>query len=235
MAVGGGGVMASQTIIYTLDPALSYFPTPPETADDLVYQALTPGHGQGEAANGVPQVRILEPSAGEGHLARAVRDYLPYAHLTAVEPSPQRVPALHNVADVVVATTLEDYLVTVAMTALGGGWEPFDLVVMNPPYTLAGRPEAWAEHLLAVVEDPHLLAPGGMVAAIVPWAVVRGKSRLARRARDLLGDVVGRYSDGEVIFRRGRVQPCERGAFDPVGAGIRPVMVWIEKPSAVAP
>ncbi len=54
------------TIAFDADPALSFWPTPPEVADDLVYTALIPGWGQGEAsADGeVPQVRVLEPSAG---------------------------------------------------------------------------------------------------------------------------------------------------------------------------
>jgi len=181
---------ATERIAYTPDPALSFWPTPTDVADDLVYLALCPGHGLGEAASGVPQVRILEPSAGEGHLARATRAHLPYAHITAVEPNPQRAAtlrALPGVADEVVESTLENYLAAVAVQALTGGWTPFDLVLMNPPFTLDGRPEAWAEHLLAIYTDPHLLAPGGTLGAVVPRIILTGKSKLVRAVRELLG------------------------------------------------
>lgn len=226
------------TITYTPDPVMSYFPTPPEIADELVYQSLTPGHGDGAAGCGVPQVRVLEPSAGEGHLARAIREYLPFAHITCVEPSPPRAAALRGqeaLADEVVESTVEDYLTAVAFLALGGGWLPFDLVVCNPPFTLPGRSEAWAEHVLAIYNDPHLLRPGGTIAAIVPGVVATGSSKRVRAVRDLLGPAVYRFRDREVRFERGRVEPCERGLFPAAGAGINPVLMWIHKPFGLNP
>ncbi len=214
----------AQTITYTPDPALSYWPTPPEVADDLVYEALCPGYAQGEGGNGVPRLRVLEPSAGEGHLARAIREYLPYAHLTVVEPAPSRAAALRatDLADDLVESTLEDYLTTEPA--------PFDLIFMNPPFTLANRPEAWADHVLAAYN--HCLMPGGMLGAIVPPVVMTGSSRRVRAIREVLGTALGRYPSGTTVYRRGRVCPCEKGAFvKSVGAGIRPVKLWVEKPS----
>ena len=162
----------TEIIQFARDTALSFWPTPPEVADDLVIPALCPGYGFGEACGDVPQVRILEPSAGEGHLARVARRHLPCAHITAVEPDPTRAAtlralpnvvdegvesylparlrALPEVVDEVVESTLEDYLASVGVSALLGDWQPFDLVFMNPPFTLPGRPEVWAEHVLAV-------------------------------------------------------------------------------------
>lgn len=203
------------TITYAPDRAMSYWPTPEEVADDLVYWVLTPGHANGEG------IRVLEPSAGEGHLAQVVRNYLPDAHITAVEPSPDRAHSLRSldaVVDEVIQATLEDYLVTVAMKALAGDWTPFDLVFMNPPFTLPGRREAWAEHVLAIYEDPHLLAPGGYLGAIVPLAVLRGTSRRARTIRELLRPY------------RGAVEECDRRAFAASGTGIATALMWIQKP-----
>lgn len=221
------------TIVYTPDPALSYWPTPGDIADDLVLPALCPGYGQGEAAGGVAQVRVLEPSAGEGHLARAVRAHLPFAHITAVEPAAQRAAALRScagTADEVVESTLENYLASVAIATLVGEFEPFELVFMNPPFTLDGRPEAWAEHVLAVCNDPHLVNPGGIVAAVVPRVVLTGKSKLTRAVRELIGTVNARFSDGTLLGERGRIEPCEKGAFDPVGAKVSTALIWVEKP-----
>src|SRR5512142_2437143 len=113
-------------IAFTADPAMSFWPTPPEVANDLVYRTLVPGFADGGAAGGVPQVRVLEPSAGEGHLLRPVRKHLPRAHVTAVEPSRSRAQRLRDggLADEVIEATLEAYLASVAATALAGVFLP---------------------------------------------------------------------------------------------------------------
>jgi hypothetical protein len=144
---------------------------------------------------------------------------MPRCHITAVEPSADRARRLRDggLADEVIESTLEDYLLSVAWAALAGTFEPFDIVVMNLPFTLAGRPEAWAEHVLALHDDPHLLAPYGQISAVVPRIVVTGKSKLVRKVRALLHPYHG-------------LDLCERGAFDPVGARVSAATIWIEKP-----
>lgn len=197
---------------YTPDPAMSFWPTPAEVADDLMHWLLEPWHGQGEG------VRVLEPSAGEGHLIHAIRRHLPHAHLTAVEPSAVRADSLRALHGVdVVASTLEHYLTTVTAQALAGEWRPFDLVVMNPPFTLAGRPETWAEHIKALFNDPYLLAPGGAIGAVVPRILMTGKSKLVRTVRGLVADCGG-------------VEECARGAFASVEAQVSTSLMWIQKP-----
>ncbi len=124
------------TIAFSPDPRLAYWPTPPEVAEDVVLQALEPWHGRGDG------VRVLEPSAGEGHLAAAVRVWLPEAHITCVEPCSDRAERLRaraGATDEVVEATLEEYLVRVAFEAMAGTWQGFHLVVMNPPFALQGR------------------------------------------------------------------------------------------------
>jgi hypothetical protein len=205
---------SANALSYTPDPALSFWPTPPDIADDLVYWLLQPWHCTGEG------VRVLEPSAGDGHLVRAIRDHLPDAHIAAVEPSAARAATLRaqrGLADEVIESTLEDYLANVAMSAFAGVWQPFHLVVMNPPFTLAGRPEAWAEHVLATYNDPYLLAPGGVVGAVVPYVVKTGKSPKVRAVRDLLNPYYG-------------IQECERGAFAAVGAKVSTALIWAQTP-----
>lgn len=206
-------------IDYVADPELSFWPTPPDLADELVYRTLSPGFGDGSASRDgeIPAVRVLEPSAGDGHLLKAIRNHLPGAHVTAVEPSEPRAMKLREcgLADVVIEATLEDYLTSVAVTALTGGFTPFDLVIMNPPFTLARRPEAWAEHVLAIYHDPHLLGPLAQISALVPRIVVNGKSRLVRQVRDLLHPCWG-------------ADPSERSALDAVGARVSTAQIWIE-------
>lgn len=207
-------------IAYEPDPQMSFWPTPPEVADDLVRRVMNPGFGDGAAAGGVPQVRVLEPSAGDGHLLTAIREYLPGAWVTAVEPSPARAARLREqgLADEVIESTLEDFLCTVAVRALTGTFEPYDLVIMNPPFTLPDRPEAWAEHFLAIQDDPHLLNPWAQISAVVPHTMLTGKSKLVRKIRVTLDPYYG-------------TERCERGAFDPVGARVSTVTIWWQKPN----
>jgi predicted RNA methylase len=232
---GGPAVNRAQVeaLPFTTDPALSFWPTPAEVADDLVYLALEPWHCLG---NGI---RVLEPSAGDGHLARAVRYHLPHASITAVEPCAQRAAGLRtltNVVDEVVEDTLEHYLAGARRpvdaskgerpghTCLEGG--AFDLVVMNPPFTLPGRPEAWAEHVLAIYHAPHLLAPDGTLCAVVPHIALTGQSRLVRAVRDLLGPGAARYTNGSIQGDHGLIDPCERGAFGSSGVAVSCALLW---------
>lgn len=69
---------------------------------------------------------------------------------------------------------------------MAGQFEPFDLVPANPPFTLPNRPEAWAEHFLAMFQHPYLLGPLGLVCAVVPRIIVTGKSKRVRAVRELL-------------------------------------------------
>jgi predicted RNA methylase len=194
------------------DPALSYWATPTDVADDLVYLLMQPWHWMGGG------VRVLEPSAGEGHLLRAVRDHLPESSITAVEPDSARAETLRTEPGVeVVESTIEQYLMGITARVFSGDWEPFHLVVMNPPFTLAGRSEAWAEHLLAIYRDPYLMAPGGTVGAVVPRIVMTGKSKRVREVRELIGDVGG-------------VEECRRGAFASRGAQVSTALLWAQKP-----
>lgn len=201
-------------IAYTADRALAFWPTPPEVAHDAVWLALMPWHCTGEG------VRVLEPSAGDGHLAAEIRAQLPDAHITCVEPQRDRAEklrSLNGVANEVVGTSIEDYLTTVAFSALRGAWEPFDLVIMNPPFALDDRPEAWAEHILALYDDPYLLAPGGLISAVVPRIVMTGQSKLVRRVRQL------------TLPHPYGITECERGAFGPVGAQVSTALIQIER------
>ncbi|BCY10971.1 hypothetical protein L3i22_060590 [Actinoplanes sp. L3-i22] len=109
-------------------------------------------------------LRVLEPSAGDGSLIRAVLAAAPDADVTAVEPSLDRATAiaadhgdqvrLHN-------TTIEDY----AALWRQRNDQPFELIVMNPPYSVPGNRTIWADHVRIAW---LMLAEGGRLVAILP-------------------------------------------------------------------
>jgi hypothetical protein len=170
------------------DKELSYWPTPPELATELI-DGL-------DLADGM---RVLEPSAGDGALVRALRaEYLDAAvHITAVEPDPVRRTYLRRNGSVgmhVWDGTLEDY----AAFAEPAGIR-FDAVVMNPPFTLPGQRYAWAEHL-ALAWDR--LLPGGRLRAIVPASLEFGRQRPVAAVRALITDAGGSWrKTGTGAFR----------------------------------
>lgn len=138
--------------IATLD-APGYFPTPRAVAARVV-----------ELANIPDNARVLEPSAGKGDLADAVRRAVPSAQLDVVElrPSLREVLALKGynlVAD--------DFL------AFHGG--PYPRIVMNPPFE-HGQDAAHVRHAF------ELLEPGGVLVAIVSEGLFFREDAAAFRA-----------------------------------------------------
>lgn len=114
-----------------------YHPTPPSLADRVV-----------EEAGILPHHRVLEPSAGSGNLADAVR---------RAGAEPDVVERMHRLRDVLEA---KGYSVVgddaLALDRLG----PYDRIVMNPPF------ERGAE--IDHVQHAYTrLAPGGALVAIM--------------------------------------------------------------------
>jgi phospholipid N-methyltransferase len=168
------------------DKEMSYWPTPPALAADLVADLdLQPGS------------RVLEPSAGDGALVRAVRDAYLSVHITAVEPDLGRRTYLRRTGPVgmhVWDGTLEDYAAFAGPAGIR-----FDAVVMNPPFTLPGQRYAWAQHLTLAWDR---LLPGGLLRAIVPPSLEFGRQRPVAAVRDLVTDVGGSWrKTGPGAFR----------------------------------
>lgn len=179
----------------TRDKELSYWPTPPELAKELV-------HGLGLE----PDARVLEPSAGDGALVRAVREAYPHVHITAVEPV-HRCRAAMRLAGTaglhIWDGTFEDYA---ALPDTDG----FDAVVMNPPFTLPGHRYAWAEHLVLAWDR---LQPGGQLRAIVPTSLEYGRQRPIAAARTLITGAGGTW------------RKTGPGAFQSSGTGVHTLIV----------
>ena len=132
-----------------------FFPTPPQVVSQMLLLAgVDPGQGK----------RVLEPSAGSGRIADAIRASGNTA--VCVEVSPRLAELLrlkgHDV-------TQEDFL----------KWETderFDAVVMNPPFERG-------QDALHVRHAYELLKPGGTLAAIVGEGLFFRKDKTATAFR----------------------------------------------------
>lgn len=141
---GDGGLHRSRDVAADL----AFYWTPEEAARLLV-------HGDDRRHTGhhfKPGQRVLEPSAGEGHLVRQLIGHGLSVH--AVEVSADRHHKLRRYAGDGVTAEQANFLEV----------EPrpvFDHVVMNPPFS--GR--HWMKHVRHAFE---FLAPGGRLSAILP-------------------------------------------------------------------
>ena len=142
---------------------LAYFPTPAELAAEVV---------RGIEVAVEPRF-ILEPSAGAGALVAAARDRWPRARITAVELDPLNAAMLEGSCSVV---AVADFLV------IDFGGQLFDVIIMNPPFSVEGDPVAWETHLRRAFS---LLAPGGVLACVAPRGTWEGSSK--KRLKSLRG------------------------------------------------
>lgn len=181
-----------------------YVPTPAALAAELVSM-----YGEVRSTPG-RRLRVLEPSAGVGRFVRAIRAQLgaEWCEITAVEPDARRarqIPADDAVS--VVVDTFEAYA--------RGAADRFDVIVMNPPFVIPGRPTMWVKHLRLAWE---LLAPGGRLVAILPASVLdEHRTGSVREA----GDLVRMHGGGELLGR---------DAFAESGFTVDTAVVWLDRP-----
>jgi predicted RNA methylase len=146
--------------------------TPAPLADDLVS-----GHRD---IGSTPRGALwLEPSAGDGRIVRAIIENDRDAHVIAVEPNEERADALDALAAehpgrvTVVRARFEDY----ADRHTG---EPFDAVVMNPPWGDSSRDLVWIDHVRRAWD---MLRPGALLVSIVPPSYATSGFRAQRDFR----------------------------------------------------
>lgn len=106
---------------------------------------------------------VLEPSAGDGSLVRAVLTAIGGAEVHAVEPVAERAAALREFGEQVdvFETGFEGFAQYHADTWI----KPYDLIVMNPPYSVPNNKTIWIDHVRLAWS---LLAEGGRLVAILP-------------------------------------------------------------------
>jgi phospholipid N-methyltransferase len=120
------------------------FPTPPELAARMVEMA---GIEAGD--------RVLEPSAGTGNLAKAIRSAVPDAHLDLIEIDPRLCSILKTSGFEVSCC---DFLAA-SMPVCPDSEDGHDCVLMNPPFS-KGQDVAHILHAL------KFLKPGGRLVAL---------------------------------------------------------------------
>ncbi|MDT7858134.1 class I SAM-dependent methyltransferase [Rubrivirga sp. S365] len=123
-----------------------YFRTPRTLAEQMIDAAGLYGTGR--------DVRVLEPSAGDGAILDVLRERHPEARVEAVEPS-------HTLRQIIEAKG--------HAASFGRPFEhfepsaPYDAVVMNPPFGRGG-----IRAMDHVERAASMLAPGGRLVAVVP-------------------------------------------------------------------
>jgi predicted RNA methylase len=143
---------------------LGFYPTPPTLAAYAVSLArITPG------------ARVLEPSAGTGSLVEALVEA--GARVTALELQADRAAYLRA------AWEGRGVKVHAADFLSFGASSDFDAVVMNPPFSIAGRRYTDIEHVRHAMS---LVRPGGRVVAIMAAATpTRDEPRALRFREDI--------------------------------------------------
>jgi len=168
---------------------MDFFPTPEATADEMV-----------QAAGIEPGMKVLEPSAGWGHIAERIR--AAGVEPDVVEMSSDRQELLEAKGFNVVG---RDFLDTEGQ---------YDRIIMNPPFS--DRRDA--EH---VQHAYSLLNPGGRLVAIMGEGVFFGKDKKAQAFREWLESVGG---TDEKLEQGTFLDPSL-----PVNTGVNSRMVVIEK------
>jgi predicted RNA methylase len=182
-----------------------YFATPDALAQ-LVVEAYT------DVADLPPHARVLEPSAGDGALVRAIRRVNPTVEVVAVEPNAERAARIDDGGGQV--TVQAERFEDVARRHAQAQARLFDAVVMNPPFTLPGAPSAWIDHVELAWS---LLRAGGRATAIVPAGLTYRTDRKHRAVR-------------ERVERHGRWRALPERSFAASGTDVSTVAIWLEKP-----
>lgn len=177
---------------------LDFFPTPEAVADEMV-----------EAAGIEPGMRVLEPSAGWGHIAERIRSA--GVEPDVIELSNGRHELLEAKGFNVVG---RDFM---EAKAEDGG---YDRILMNPPFS-DGRDIEHIRHAYS------LLKPGGRVVAIMGEGAFVQSMKRAQAFRDWVEEMGG------------TVEKLPEGTFNdpslPVNTGANARMVVIDKPEGDLP
>lgn len=168
---------------------LGWFPTPPVVADRVVNRASLywPRPRDGEPK---PDIRILEPSAGEGALIGAVLDHIQEnmrgenanLHVACVEIHSERSAKLR--ADPRIHEVVQTDFLLCTPAQLG----VFDRIIMNPPFDR----ERDIDH---VAHAAKFLAPGGYLVAVMSAGVEFRTTRKAQAFRKLVEQMQGDIFD----------------------------------------
>lgn len=172
-----------------------YFPTPAAIIDQMLDLAELPAG----------EFTALEPSAGHGAIADAIKERAPQVAITACEIN-------HSLRQILTAkghcVAMSDF-----MTADWG--ENFDRILMNPPFERGQD----IEHTMHAY---GFLSAGGIMVSILSIGVMINTTAKALRFRDWLDQIAA------------EAYPIPAGAFKESGTDVATVMIVAVKPRALA-
>ncbi|MGB5217376.1 MAG: hypothetical protein WBN66_03660 [Smithella sp.] len=170
----------------------SYFPTPKAIAEKIVsYAAIKPG------------MKVLEPSAGQGAIMECL---LPVeCTIDCIELLPENVQVLRAKGFFVAEA---DFL-----TSTCDGYK-YDRVVMNPPFSYEGHPQADIDH---VTHALSFLAEKGRLVSIMSSGVLFRENKKTVAFREMVAEMGG-------YFER-----LPEGSFKESGTNVNTCFVVIER------
>ncbi|MCC6150967.1 MAG: methyltransferase [Planctomycetes bacterium] len=168
-----------------------YFPTPPRLSAQLIKEAEIG-----------PQMSVLEPSAGDGALLRALFERLKFEtdvnmRLRVIELMPENQAKLKAANIPVHGTDFETHVFN----------EKFDRVIMNPPFRRS---------MVHILKAYSLLEDGGRLVSIAPAGVTFRQDRDYKMVRMLAEE-------------SGWIEELPEGSFKASGTMVNTVMLCIEK------
>lgn len=176
----------------------AYFPTPPDVVKAMLEMAGV------DLLRFAPEARILEPSAGSGAIADALRESSPGACLDTVEILPINAAVLRAKGHVVHEM---DFLQFEADAS-------YDAVLMNPPFSLPGDPLAYVTH---IEHAWSMLAEHGVLVAIAPNSLLERDDDRIVALRTLIWEM-----GGEIAM-------LPRKSFAAAGTTVDTVMIFARK------
>lgn len=183
-------VLATGSVTTAAD--LGWFPTPAELADSLASMIPTENLGL-----------VLEPSAGEGALVRAILRRNPSSRILAVEVHEARAKTLASIGPGVEVTP-GDFL-----GIAPSGCARFDAVLMNPPFAPARADIKHVKHAL------KFLRPGGTLVAVMSRGV------------DFRADKVTEDFRGGILAMGGTIEPLPSDSFRQSGTRVETSVIRV--------
>jgi len=195
-----------ETGLLPADNPLAYFPTPAPVVAAMLHDVDFTTLGDmpasvWECLDRDGGIRAIEPSAGTGSLADAIRQAAPRVHLDCIEVNPLSVGVLQAKGHTVVAA---DFL-TFTPSA------PYDYCFLNPPFSVAGNPRAYQDHIRHAWS---MLSPNGRLVAIAPPGFTFRTSAADRAFRNF-------------CIEHGDWSDLAAGTFKESGTGIATVMITL--------
>lgn len=195
----------SSGVVTNRKQELGFFETPRGVAEELV-----------QAARIQRGMKVLEPSAGRGAIAKTVYDLCYPVLITCGDIDPEHCRYLEQFLDRFYTVIHVDFLKTQPEPD-NPQCEPlrYDRVVMNPPFAVPGNPQADLDH---VRHAYGWLKSGGRLVSVLSAGIEFRENRKSVEFREWVESLYGNFHE------------LPEGAFRASGTDVRTCYVVLEKP-----